>query len=60
MFGDLAYSDISESEDVPQDLNTTSYLAGVYGGQVFGSDVRLSFCSATSTARTRSAATMRT
>lgn len=42
VFGGYAYSSMSESEYVPQDFSTNNYFVGIYGGQEFASDVRLS------------------
>ena len=42
VFAGYAYSSMSESEYVPQDFSTNNYFVGVYGGQDFAADVRLS------------------
>jgi hypothetical protein len=42
VFGGIGQSAMSESEYVPQDFNTTSYFAGLYGGADLAADVRLS------------------
>lgn len=42
IFAGFGSSNMSESEDVPQDFETTNYFAGLYGGKELAPDVRLS------------------
>jgi len=42
VFAGYGYSQMTESEYVPQDFSTNNYFVGFYGGQDFASDVRLS------------------
>lgn len=42
VFARIGHANMSESEDVPQDFDTTNYFAGLYGGKEFASNIRLS------------------
>lgn len=42
VFAGIGYANMSESDDVPQEFDTVSYLVGLYGGREFASDIRLS------------------
>jgi hypothetical protein len=42
IFGGAGYSTMTESENVAQDFNTTSYFVGLYGGRDVSETVRLS------------------